>query len=50
MPQMAPIWWLSLSLIFIFSLIMFFAFIYFLKIYNFDIQTKIQLSNMNWLW
>nr|YP_010222553.1 ATP synthase F0 subunit 8 [Glaucias dorsalis]UCC46003.1 ATP synthase F0 subunit 8 [Glaucias dorsalis] len=53
MPQMAPLWWEILFLMFIMSFIMMSIMIYFLNnimIKNKNISNKININQLNWPW
>nr|QDI93326.1 ATP synthase F0 subunit 8 [Roburocoris exiguus] len=53
MPQMAPMWWYTLFLIFILTYYIFMMLMYFYNVYSnkSDKKTsKLMIKNMNWKW
>nr|QDI93339.1 ATP synthase F0 subunit 8 [Quercophylus gonoporospinus] len=53
MPQMAPMWWYTLFMMFILTYCIFMMFIYFYKIYKMKmdkIYENPKNKNMNWKW
>nr|ATC73049.1 ATP synthase F0 subunit 8 [Cuerna sp. EMHAU-2015-Zz052311] len=50
MPQMAPIWWTLMMILFIFTLFMMMTLIYFNNMNKYTKMKKIFTSQMNWKW
>nr|QDI93378.1 ATP synthase F0 subunit 8 [Quernocoris caliginosus] len=53
MPQMAPIWWFTLFMMFILTYFIFMVFLYFHNIYQLKtkmIYKNMIIKNINWKW
>nr|YP_010835875.1 ATP synthase F0 subunit 8 [Onukindia connexa]WGC89394.1 ATP synthase F0 subunit 8 [Onukindia connexa] len=50
MPQMSPMWWLNMMLMFIFCLIMMNSLIYFNFFMKNKKKTNYDYKNLNWKW
>nr|QZZ18292.1 ATP synthase F0 subunit 8 [Empoasca serrata] len=50
MPQMAPVWWLTLMLFFIFTFFMFMCYTYFLSNSSIMLTKSTLNDNLTWLW
>nr|UQS80541.1 ATP synthase F0 subunit 8 [Convexana sp. 1 JW-2022a] len=50
MPQMSPMWWLSMMLMFMFCFFIINSMIYFNILKNKNLYLKYKNSNFNWKW
>nr|UGN61371.1 ATP synthase F0 subunit 8 [Typhlocybinae gen. 1 sp. 2 BY-2021a] len=50
MPQMAPIWWMTLMVTFLLSMLMCMWIMYFNKNIKMNTYNKLKKKNMNWSW
>nr|YP_010582873.1 ATP synthase F0 subunit 8 [Uzeldikra longiprocessa]UGN61293.1 ATP synthase F0 subunit 8 [Uzeldikra longiprocessa] len=50
MPQMSPMWWTSLMMMFILMFIMCLTMMYFSTDYKMKIKKKMKIMKINWKW
>nr|UDP58834.1 ATP synthase F0 subunit 8 [Jacobiasca formosana]UER93870.1 ATP synthase F0 subunit 8 [Jacobiasca formosana] len=50
MPQMAPLWWLTLMILFLMNYLISLSIIYYKKNYKINLNYNFIYKNMNWLW
>nr|YP_010996508.1 ATP synthase F0 subunit 8 [Concaveplana hamulusa]WPC85250.1 ATP synthase F0 subunit 8 [Concaveplana hamulusa] len=50
MPQMSPMWWMSLMILFIFMMLMFNSMIYFIFSSKMDIKLSLENKQLTWKW
>nr|QWC53822.1 ATP synthase F0 subunit 8 [Concaveplana rufolineata] len=50
MPQMSPMWWMSLMILFIFMMLMFNSMIYFIFSSKMNIKLTLENKQLIWKW